>query len=65
MQLGCFGVNADRLDECLYRLVRLLVHEEIEPPEIGARQVTGLDQQVLDVDACREPAQTEEQRKRE
>jgi hypothetical protein len=64
-QLDSFRIDLDHLDERLDRLVRLLVEEEIEALEIGARQLPRLRQELLDVDARRQPSQAEEQRESE
>ena len=65
VQLDRLGVDLDYLDERLDRLVGLLVEQEIEPLEVGARQRPRLRDDLLDVDARRNPAQAEEQRKAE
>src|SRR5882672_6643463 len=61
VQLDGLRVDLDHLDEGLDRLVRLLVQQEIEAFEIRARQLPRFREQLLDVDARREPAQPEEQ----
>src|SRR6266850_1857853 len=65
VQLDGLRIDLDHLDERLDRLVRLLVQQEIETFEIRARQLPRFPQQLLDVDARREPAQPEEQREPE
>ena len=65
VQLDRLRVDLDHLDERLDRLVGLLVEQEIEPLEVGARQRPRLGDDLLDVDARRNPAQAEEQRKAE
>jgi hypothetical protein len=65
MQFDGFRVDSDHLDEGLYGLVRLLVEQEVEPFEVGARQLSRLRNQLLDVDARGEPAQSEEKRESE
>src|SRR5574339_274827 len=62
MQLDGLRVDLDHLDEGLDRLVGLLVQQEVEPLEIGARQRARLGDDLLDVDARGDPAQAEEQR---
>src|SRR5215472_15039907 len=61
VQLDRLRIDLDDLDEGLDRLVGLLVQEEVQPPEVGARQAPGLGEKLLDVDARGEPAQPEEQ----
>ena len=65
VQLDRLRVDLDHLDERLDRLVGLLVEQEIEPLEVGARQRPRLGDDLLDVDARRNPAQAEEQREAE
>ena len=65
VQFDGFRIDLDHFDECLDRLVRLFIEQEIEAFEIGARQRAGFGHQVPDVDARREPAEPEEQRKPE
>src|SRR5436190_4176276 len=65
VQLDRLRVDLDHLDEGLDRLVGLLVEQEIEVLEIRARQLPRFREQLLDVDARREPAQPEEQREPE
>src|SRR5213596_1144567 len=65
VQLDRLRVDLDHLDEGLDRLVGLLVQQEVEAPEIRARQLPRFREQLLDVDARREPAQPEEQREPE
>jgi hypothetical protein len=57
MQLDGLGIDARRLDEGLDGLVRLLVEQEVQALEIGARQGARLFQQMLDVDAGGDPAE--------
>src|SRR6266700_3096423 len=65
MQLDGFRIDLDHLDERLDRLVGLLVEQEVQALEVGARQLPRFRQQLLDVDARGEPAQPEEQGKSE
>src|SRR6266850_355076 len=65
VQLDRLRIDLDHLDERFDRFVRLLVQQEIETFEIRARQLPRFPQQLLDVDARREPAQPEEQREPE
>src|SRR5467141_1405089 len=65
VQLDRLRIDLDHLDERLDRLVGLLVQQKIEAFEIRARQLPRFPQQLLDVDARREPAQPEEQRESE
>src|SRR6267142_460902 len=65
VQLDRFRIDLDHLDERLDRLVRLLVEQKIETLEIGTRQLARLREQLLDVDARRQPSQAEEQREPE
>src|SRR5262249_2292506 len=65
MQLDGLGIDLDDLDEGFDRLVGLLVQQEVQPPEIGAREAPGLVEELLDVDARGEPTQPEEQREAE
>src|SRR5712691_12149944 len=65
MQLDGFRIDLDHLDERLDRLVGLLVEQEVQALEIRARQLPRFQQQLLDVDARGEPAQSEEQREPE
>src|SRR6266581_1282067 len=61
VQLDRLRVDLDHLDESLDRLVGLLVEQEVETLEVRARQLPRFPQELLDVDARREPAQPEEQ----
>ena len=63
VQVDRLRIDLDDLDERLDRLVRLLVQQEIEAAKIRQRQRARFAQQVLDVDARRDPAQPEEQRR--
>src|SRR6266704_1413846 len=65
VKLDRLRIDLDHLDEGLDRLVGLLVQQKIEALEIRARQLPRFPQQLLDVDARREPAQPEEQRESE
>jgi hypothetical protein len=57
MQLDGLRIDARRFDEGLDGLVGLLVEQEVQALEIGARQGARLFQQMLDVDARRDPAE--------
>jgi len=65
VQVDRLRVDLHHLDERLDRLVGLLVEEEVEPLEIGARQRARLVHEVPDVDARRDPPEAEEQREDE
>ena len=65
VQFDRLRIDLDHLDECLDRLVRLLVEEEIEPFEVRTRHAARVGDELLDVDARRQPAKAEEQRQRE
>ena len=65
VQVDRLRIDLDHFDERFDRLVGLLVEQEVQAAEIRQRQRTRFAQQVLDVDARREPAQTEEQRERQ
>ncbi len=65
VQLNRFRLDLDDFVERLDRLVGLLVEQEVEALEIGARQRARLAHQVPDVDARRHPAEAEEQREAE
>lgn len=65
MQLDSLVVDLDRLDEGVDGLVGLFVEQEIEAGQIGSRQRPRLLHHVLDVDAGGQPAEHEEQRKRQ
>src|SRR4051812_10804597 len=65
MQLDRLGVDFHNLDERLDRLVRLLVQQEVESLEVRARQRARLRDEVADIDARGDPAQSEEQREAE
>ena len=56
-------VDLDHFDERFDGLVRLLVEQEIEAPEIRKRQRPRLAQQMLDVDARGDPPHGEKQRR--
>ena len=62
VQFDRLRIDLHHFDESLDRLVRLLIEQEIEALEIRARQGARFRHQVFDVDARREPAQSEEQR---
>ena len=57
VQLNGFRINACRLYEGLYGLVRLLIEQKIQALEIGSGQRPRFLQQVLDVNARGNPAQ--------
>jgi hypothetical protein len=65
MQLDGLVVDLDRLDEGVDGLVGLLVEQEVEAGQVGARQRPRLLDHMLDVDAGGQPAQHEKQRKRQ
>jgi hypothetical protein len=65
VQLDRLRVDLDHLDEGLDRLVGLLVQQEVEALEVGARQRARLGHDLPDVDARRDPAQAEEEREAE
>jgi flagellar basal-body rod protein FlgG len=65
MQLHRLRVCAHHIDECIDGLVRLFVEQEVEAAKIGHWQRPRLAQQMLDVDARRDPSEAEEQRQRE
>ena len=56
------GSILHHLEKGVDRLVGLLVEQEIQAPEVRARQGARFGEQMLDVDACGQPAQPEEQR---
>src|SRR6202022_1885301 len=56
-------VDLDHFDERFDGLVRLLVEQEIQAPEIGKRQRSRLAQQMLDVDARGNPSHGKKQRR--
>ena len=62
MQFYGFGIDTRRLDERLDRLVGLLVEQKIQSLEVGARQSARFQQQVFDVNACRNPAEAKKYR---
>jgi len=65
MQLNRLVVDLHSLDEGIDGLVGLLVEEEIQTGQIGPGQRPRLFDQMLDVDARRQPAERKEQRKRQ
>ncbi len=62
MKLGGIGILLDGLDERIDRLVVLLVEQQVEPFEIGARRVAALtaplaaDPGAMPASRCRMPA---------
>jgi hypothetical protein len=62
MQLDRLGIDFDYFDERLNGLVRLLVDQKVKASKVRGGKSAGLGQELLDVDACREPTQTEEDR---
>ena len=65
MQFDGLGIDLDRLDEGFDGAVRLLVEQEIEALEIGARQRARFLDDMADIDACRSPAKAEERREKQ
>ena len=63
MQIDRLRIDFDDLDERLDRLIRLLVQKKIEPAKIRERQRARFTQEMLNVDARRDPAQSEKQRR--
>src|SRR5437764_4928281 len=63
VQLDRLRIDLHHLDERLDRLVGLLVEEKVEALEVGARQRARLGDDLADIDARRDPAEAEEQRK--
>src|SRR5690606_30655007 len=55
------GIDLDDVDECVDRLVRLLVEQEVQAAEIGVRHAAA-GARLARVEARREPAEDEEQR---
>ncbi len=60
MQLDGLRVDPDDLGERLDRLVGLLVQQEVEPGEVGARDPARFGDELLDVDAGGKPPEPEE-----
>jgi hypothetical protein len=65
MQIYRLRVDLHHFDEGLDCLVRLLVQQEIQAPEVRLGQRAGLGDELLDVDARGKPAQREEERQGE
>ncbi len=65
VQLGGLGVQAHHLDERIDGLVGLLVEQEIQPLEIGARQRALLAHQLARIEAGSHPAEAENERQRQ
>ena len=65
MQFDGMRVDLDGIDKGLDGAIRLFVEQEIEALEIRTRQRTRLLDQMLDIDACSRPAQSEEERKKQ
>ena len=61
VQVDRLRIDLDDLDERFDGLVGLLVEQEIQAAKIRQRQRPRFPQQMLDVDARRDPAETEEQ----
>src|SRR3569833_3926235 len=62
MQLGGFRIELDDLDECIDRLVGLLIQQEVQTLEIPLRQGARLGYELRDVDSGGYPAQCKKRR---
>ena len=65
MQLDRLWINLDGVDKGLDCPIRLFIQQKIQSLEIGTRQGAGFLDQMLDVNACGCPSQTEKQWKEE
>ena len=63
MQLDRLGVGFCRFGKGFDGLVRLLVQQKVQTLEVGLGQLLGLRNNVLDIDACSQPAEHEKQGK--
>ena len=64
MKLDRLRVDPDRFDKRVDRPVLLLIEQEVEAGEVGARKRAGFLHHLADIQACGKPAEDEEKRER-
>ncbi|KAG1433195.1 hypothetical protein G6F57_022341 [Rhizopus arrhizus] len=62
VQLGGFRIQLGDFDERVNRTVRLLVQQEVKPPEIRVGQAAGFPKHLPDIEARGQPAERKQHR---